>query len=370
MFCCKGGGSQKEQVEDVEAEALEATKFPYQLGQLSVTILGATGDLAKKETYPALLDLWANGFLPAHAVIVGFGRSDQTAEGFRDYIKPCLEQAITINDKTKAHIPSFLPMLYYLKGSYGSGGDFAKLAEMLAELEKKTKAPNAKETHRMFYFAIPPTAFLSAAKSIKESACSSTGFTRLIVEKPFGHDLASAESLASELGQLFPEDQIFCMDHFLGKEILQNLIQMRTFNSFLEPLLNAKHVQNVRIMLQEDFGVEGRGGYFTDNGIIRDVVQNHLFQMLTLVAMDLPEKIIGPEASKQIRDSKVRVIKDMLPLDPKEVVLGQYVGAGGKPGYLEDDSIKPEQRAKAKTTCTFAQLVVRFDSERWRGCPS
>jgi len=213
-------------VQAVLDEAPETKRFPYQMGKLSVTILGATGDLAKKETYPALLDLWANGFLPAHAVIVGFGRSDQTAEGFRDYIKPCLEQAITINDKTKAHIPSFLPMLYYFKGSYSSGGDFAKLAEMLAELEKKTKAPNAKETHRMFYFAIPPTAFLSAAKSIKESACSSTGFTRLIVEKPFGHDLASAESLSSELGQLFPEDQIFRMDHFLGKEILQNLIQM------------------------------------------------------------------------------------------------------------------------------------------------
>jgi len=343
----------------------------YKQGLLSITILGATGDLAKKETYPGLLDLWAHDLLPSHVAIVGFGRTAQSTEKFREYLRPWLEKSgKELGEKPKQQIEGFLARCAYFKGSYDSPDDFARLATMLSGLEgvgaKAAAQPSI--TNRLFYFAIPPFMFLASAKSIKESALSKTGFNRLIVEKPFGSDLASAKQLTSDLADIFPEEQIFRMDHFLGKEVLQNLVTFRAVNSFLEPLLNAEHVANVIVTLKEDFGTEGRGGYFTHYGIIRDVMQNHLLQMLLLLTIDLPD-LTGSDVGSQIRANKVKALREMLPMDPKEVVLGQYVGAEGKPGYLEDDSIKPEDAEKAKLTATFAQLVLRFKSARWKGVP-
>jgi len=341
----------------------------WRTGRLSITILGASGDLAKKETFPALLDLWAHGYLPRHVAIMGFARSAQTSETFRDYLRPWLLQSNAGQMKVcKNAVEGFLQKVEYFRGAYDNSEDFARLEEMLAAAEIRSfeNEPPPKETHRVFYFAIPPFAFIPAAGSIKQAAISSTGFNRLIVEKPFGHDLASAQKMASDLGALFKEEEIYRMDHFLGYEICQNILFVRYGNAFLEPLLNRHHVSCVRVTLKEDFGTEGRGGYFTHYGIIRDVIQNHLLQMLTLVAMEKPSSI---SETADIRDAKVEVLKAMLPLDPAEAVMGQFVGANGKPGYLEDASIKEEDREKAEYTATFAQIVARIDTERWRGVP-
>merc|ERR1719399_2759195 len=164
-------------------------------------------------------------------------------------------------------------------------------------------------TNRLFYFAIPPDAFLDSSRSIKQSALSPSGFNRLIVEKPFGHDLASAQKLASDLGAVFSEDYIYRIDHYLGKEIVQNINMFRFANIWLEPIFNKDYISSILITFKEDFGTEGRGGYFTNYGIIRDVIQNHLMQVLSILAMEPPPTLVGANAGNYIRDAKVKVLK-------------------------------------------------------------
>mmetsp|Transcript_62692 Transcript_62692/g.162711 ORF Transcript_62692/g.162711 Transcript_62692/m.162711 type:complete len:547 (+) Transcript_62692:91-1731(+) len=350
------------------AEEMGFDKESFREGMLSVTVLGASGDLAKKETFPALLDLYAHKYLPPQVAFVGYARSKQDSAAFREWLRPWLLKSFAGQMKTcQDALDSFLERLIYFEGQYDSAEDFARLAETLKAEEEKYKTssvPKPDVTNRVFYFAIPPFAFLSAAKSIQESARSSTGFTRLIVEKPFGSDLASAKKLASDLSALCKEEELFRMDHFLGYEICQNILYLRFSNAFIEPLMNNQHVASVRISLKEDFGTTGRGGYFTHYGIIRDVIQNHLLQMLTLVAMEKPSNVGG-----DIRDAKVAVLNAMLDIDPEEVVLGQFTAANGNPGFLEDDSIAEKDREEAKYCSTFAQLVVRINNDRWRGVP-
>mmetsp|Transcript_113413 Transcript_113413/g.293656 ORF Transcript_113413/g.293656 Transcript_113413/m.293656 type:complete len:365 (-) Transcript_113413:60-1154(-) len=193
------------------------------------------------------------------------------------------------------------------------------------------------------------------------------GFNRLIVEKPFGHDLASATQLASDLEAVFSEDYIFRIDHYLGKEAVQNLLMFRFGNHFLEPLFNNKHVASVRVTFKEPFGTEGRGGYFTNYGIIRDIIQNHLMQVISVVCMEPPSTASGLRGGNAIRDAKVRVVSAMQKINIKDVVVGQYVANDGKPGYLEDDSIK--DTSKAEMVPTYCAMVMYIDNDRWRGVP-
>jgi len=330
-------------------------------------VLGASGDLAKKETFPALLDLFAHKYLPPQVAIVGYARSKEDSATFRKNLRPWLEQSHAGQMKTcKDAIDSFLERLVYFPGQYDSEEDFARLSKTLAEEETKYKVStmtNPNITNRIFYFAIPPFAFLAATKSIQSSA-RSNGFTHLIVEKPFGSDLTSAKKLATDLGALCDEKDLFRMDHFLGYEICQNIHYIRFSNAFVEPLMNNNHVASVRISLKENFGTTGRGGYFTVYGIIRDVIQNHLLQMLTLVGMEKPSNVGG-----DIRDAKVALLNAMGEINIDDVVLGQFTAADGNPGFLEDDSIAEKDKEAAKYCCTFAQIVIRINNDRWRGVP-
>jgi len=353
--------SSKIAVLDQEENASEQ----FSRGRLSLVILGASGDLAKKKTYPSILDLFAHGYLPKHVSIIGYARSAKSSEDFRAGLKPWLMKG----KASEAVVDEFLARNTYFQGNYGSAEDFARLTGHLEECENATASPEPAVTNRLWYFAIPPDAFLESAKSIKASSCGNSGFTRLIVEKPFGHDLASAQRLVDNLNAVFSEDHLYRIDHYLAKEIVQNLIMFRFGNSWLEPIFNNNYISNVQITFKEDFGTEGRGGYFTNYGIIRDVIQNHLMQVLTLVCMEAPPSFRGPESGAGIRDAKNNVLKCMQPLDPAEVVVGQYVGAGGKPGYLEDESIAAELREKAQFVPTFAQVVVRINNTRWHGVP-
>ncbi|KAH7307214.1 hypothetical protein KP509_22G049900 [Ceratopteris richardii] len=189
---------------------------------------------------------------------------------------------------------------------------------------------------------------------IKKCCMNKRGWTRVVVEKPFGKDLASSEELSGQLGQLFTEEQIYRIDHYLGKEIVQNLLVMRFANRFFLPLWNRDNIDNVQIVFKEDFGTEGRGGYFDEYGIIRDIIQNHLLQVLCLVAMEKPVSL-SPE---HIRDEKVKVLRAIEPIKDDEVVLGQY------DGYLNDPTVP-----KGSTTPTFATIVLRIHNERWDGVP-
>eukprot|EP00928_Gymnodinium_smaydae_P000946 TRINITY_DN10346_c2_g1_i1.p1 TRINITY_DN10346_c2_g1~~TRINITY_DN10346_c2_g1_i1.p1 ORF type:complete len:564 (+),score=70.14 TRINITY_DN10346_c2_g1_i1:154-1845(+) len=351
-------GSRREELVSCHAEA-------FAQGHLAIVVLGASGDLAKKKTYPSLLDLFAHNFLPQHVSIVGYARSAVSSEEFNTKLRPWLEKTGSDADM----ISRFLARCTYFKGAYDNPEDFAKLDVHLKGLERSCNPPDPSISNRLFYFAIPPNAFLDSARSIKRSAMSASGFNRLIVEKPFGHDLNSAEKLVADMNSLFTEDHLFRIDHYLAKEIVQNLMMFRFGNMFLEPTFNCSYISCVQITFKEPFGTEGRGGYFNNYGIIRDVIQNHLMQVLAIVAMECPTRVAGEGAGNHIRDAKNRVLMAMSAIDPKEVVIGQYIGADGKPGYLEDDSIAEDAKEKAKLVPTFASVVLRINTPRWAGVP-
>ncbi|XP_021890346.1 LOW QUALITY PROTEIN: glucose-6-phosphate 1-dehydrogenase, cytoplasmic isoform-like [Carica papaya] len=240
-------------------------------GCLSIIVLGASGDLAKKKTFPALFHLYRQGFLPSNEVhIFGYARSK------------------------------------------------------ISDDDLRKRLPNL------------------------------GGWTRIVVEKPFGKDLESSEKLSSQIGELFDEPQIYRIDHYLGKELVQNLLVLRFANRMFLPLWNRDNIDNVQIVFREDFGTEGRGGYFDEYGIIRDIIQNHLLQVLCLVAMEKPVSL-KPE---HIRDEKVKVLQSVVPINDDEVVLGQYEG-------YRDDPTVPDH----SNTPTFATMVLRIHNERWEGVP-
>ncbi|CAI5473026.1 unnamed protein product [Closterium sp. Yama58-4] len=341
-------------------------------GPLSIVIFGASGDLAKKKTFPALFNLFQHGFLPAGEIrIFGYARSLMTSEQLREkikgYLKPKGDTA-----PGKDPVADFLNVVHYIHGPYDGRDGYAKLQEAMLAFENTTAPPAATNdsttgsgstssssgsggtTRRLFYLALPPSVYPPVCAEVRRYCMNARGWTRVIVEKPFGRDLASAEALSGELGALFSEEQIYRIDHYLGKEVVQNLLVMRFANRFFVPLWNRDNVANVQIVFREDFGTEGRGGYFDQYGIIRDIIQNHLMQVLCLVAMEKPVSV-QPE---DIRDEKVKVLRAIQPIREDEVVLGQYEG------YTDDPTVP-----HGSHTPTFASLVLRIKNERWDGVP-
>ncbi|KAL5211305.1 hypothetical protein ABZP36_022152 [Zizania latifolia] len=318
---------------------------------LSIVVLGASGDLAKKKTFPALFHLFQQGFLQSGEVhIFGYARSKISDEGLRERIRGYLKGA------SDEHVSEFLQLVTYVSGSYDSGEGFELLNNAISEHET-SKNNTAGSSRRLFYLALPPSVYPSVCKMIRSycmNPSSHAGWTRVIVEKPFGKDLDSAKELSAQLGQLFNEKQLYRIDHYLGKELVQNLLVLRFANRLFLPLWNRDNIDNVQIVFREDIGTEGRGGYFDQYGIIRDIIQNHLLQVFCLVAMEKPVSL-KPE---HIRDEKVKVLQSVIPIKHDEVVLGQYDG-------YKDDSTVPDD----SNTPTFASLVLRVHNERWDGVP-
>jgi glucose-6-phosphate 1-dehydrogenase len=330
----------------LEAHSLEALEGKA----LSIIVVGASGDLAKKKTYPALLALYRNNLLPKHAKIIGFARSEMKDGEFEEKILGKLGG----DPASKAE---FIRMCSYTSGQYDSEESFSNLDNFLKKLEQPYQ-----EANRLFYFAIPPSVFAESAASIKKASLSSTGWNRIIVEKPFGRDSASSAELSKILLTHFREDQLYRIDHYLGKEMVQNLQVLRFANTMLEPLWSSKNIAAVMITFKEDFGTQGRGGYFDHYGIIRDIIQNHLLQVMTLVAMDAPVSL----SAEDVRDEKVKVLRQIKPLTLDNLVIGQYAGTpeSKEPGYLDDPGVP-----KDSVTPTFAQCVLHVNNARWEGVP-
>eukprot|EP00457_Paulinella_chromatophora_P003951 gb/GEZN01003961.1/.p1 GENE.gb/GEZN01003961.1/~~gb/GEZN01003961.1/.p1 ORF type:complete len:561 (-),score=91.83 gb/GEZN01003961.1/:324-2006(-) len=329
---------------------------------LSVVVVGASGDLAKKKTYPALYALFLDKNLPKRTTIWGYARSEMTDKQLRDKLRPYLEKETKHKAHSKQQLGAFLELLcVYRQGDYDSKEHLQKLVKGMEKTEKST----ALVANRLYYFAVPPFVFVGLAQAIKAvGVAKDGGWTRLVVEKPFGRDLSSSDSLSAELGALFDESYMYRIDHYLGKEMVQNLLVMRFANALFEPVWNRQHIDCVYITFKEPFGTEGRGGYFDEYGIIRDVMQNHLMQILTLVAMEPPIDITDGDS---VRDQKVKVLRSMSKLEDKDTVLGQYVKSadGQKPGYKDDDSLKN----KNSKTPTFASIVMYVHNPRWDGVP-
>ncbi|EGW11380.1 Glucose-6-phosphate 1-dehydrogenase [Cricetulus griseus] len=318
-------------------------------------IMGASGDLAKKKIYPTIWWLFRDGLLPEDTFIVGYARSRLTVDDIRKQSEPFFKA--TPEERPK--LEEFFARNSYVAGQYDDPASYKHLNSHMNALHQGMQA------NRLFYLALPPTVYEAVTKNIQETCMSQTGWNRIIVEKPFGRDLQSSNQLSNHISSLFREDQIYRIDHYLGKEMVQNLMVLRFANRIFGPIWNRDNIACVILTFKEPFGTEGRGGYFDEFGIIRDVMQNHLLQMLCLVAMEKP----ASTDSDDVRDEKVKVLKCISEVETSNVVLGQYVGnpngeGEATNGYLDDPTVP-----RGSTTATFAAAVLYVENERWDGVP-
>ncbi|KAF8370644.1 gspd-1 [Pristionchus pacificus] len=323
-------------------------------------VFGASGDLAKKKIYPTLWWLFRDSLLPNNVNFVGYARSALSME----QLKASFEKNCKVRDSEKDTWDRFLRKCAYVQGKYDDSEGFKCLQKLIDGMQS---AANNIAVNRLYYLALPPSIFGDVTTQLKEN-CMDNGdsWTRIIIEKPFGHDLQSSRTLSNHLAKLFKEDQLYRIDHYLGKEMVQNLMVLRFGNRIFNPSWNRDNIGSVLITFKEDFGTEGRAGYFDQSGIIRDVMQNHLMQILTLVAMEKPASL----NAEDIRDEKVKVLKAIEEIKLDDVVVGQYIGdmeskdESRRFGYKDDKEVPSDSK-----TPTYAMAVLHIKNERWEGVP-
>jgi glucose-6-phosphate 1-dehydrogenase len=332
----------------------------------TLVIFGATGDLTHRKLIPALYNLAAEGALPPSISIVGFARREKSTEQFRSELENATRKfsRTPLNDELWAN---FASSISYHQSPFDDAEGYLKLARQMEEEDRKRGTGG----NRLYYLAVAPDQFPVILGHLRESGLStaaSGSWSRVIVEKPFGTDLASARQLNELVNEVFPERDTYRIDHFLGKETAQNIMVMRFANSIFESLWDSNHISHVQITAAEPLGIEGRAGYYDKSGAMRDMVQNHLLQLLTLTAMEPPTSL-GADA---IRDEKVKVLRSLRPLRGEDVfrhvVRAQYaaglINGQPVPGYREAEGV-----AKDSTTETYVALQVNIDNWRWAGVP-
>ncbi len=319
----------------------------------TIVIFGATGDLTRRKLIPALFQLACKGRLPDPLRIVGFGRRDYSDDRFREFMGEGVQEFGQLAGRT-GEWDTFARSISYFQGDLETPDDYVRLKQTLEDSEGSGGG------HRLFYLSIAPRYFGSAIANLGSSGLGKDegGWRRVVIEKPFGHDLESAQSLNRAVHNVFDEEQVYRIDHYLGKETVQNLLVFRFGNRIFEPLWNREHVDNVQITAAETVSVGGRAGYYDQSGVVRDMVQNHLLQLLTMVAMEPPSRM----DADTLRNHKVDVLRAIRRWNPEEkalnTALGQYRG------YHDENGVAP-----GSDTPTYAALRLFVDNWRWQGVP-
>ncbi len=332
-----------------------------------VVIFGASGDLTKRKLVPALYRLVQERLVPAEFAIVGAARSPMSHDDFRTKMKESVQKFSELKQVDDEVWDSFAQGLYYLPVDIGTAEDYRQLGALLDKIDEE----RGTQGNRVFYLSTAPSLYAEAVKQLGEAGLAKPkgkGWVRVIIEKPFGTDLDSAQELNQQIHQHLDESQIYRIDHYLGKETVQNLLVFRFANGIYEPLWNRQYIDHIQITNAETVGVEGRGGYYEKSGVVRDMIQNHVFQVLSLVAMEPPASL----NSESVRDEKIKAMTAARRFTPERVraecVRGQY-GAGSingqpVPGYREEEGV-----ALDSATETFSLITMYFDNWRWSGVP-
>ncbi len=334
-----------------------------------IVIFGATGDLTGRKLSPALYNLGKDGMLPANFATVGFARREKTNEQFRDEIKNDVNAYSRTKPIDETFWKNFEQKLFYHKGEFDNDEGYKSLNAFLRELDSKL----ATRGNRIFYLSVQPKYFPIIIEKLKKNGLiydseDTEKWSRVIIEKPFGHDSKSATELQKEISKHLDESQIYRIDHYLGKETVQNILVFRFANAIFEPMWNYKHIDHVQITVAEEIGIGTRGHFYEEEGLLRDVLQNHMMQLLSLVAMEAPVSLSG----SAIRDEKVKVVQSIRPLNVDDfkntVIRGQY-GAGfinGKEviGYRQEKDVNPNSNVE-----TYVALRLFIDNWRWAGVP-
>jgi glucose-6-phosphate 1-dehydrogenase len=344
-----------------EGIRLERTAEPC-----AVVIFGASGDLAKRKLIPALYRLVQERLLPAEFAIIGLGRTPMTDDEFRDKMKQSVLEFSEAKSVDEEIWQSFAQGIQFLPSNIDRPECYTELAKMLERIDRE----RGTQGNRLFYLSVAPEFYAEAVRQLGEAGLTKQdkGWVRVIIEKPFGTSLESARELNQQILKHLDESQIYRIDHYLGKETVQNLLVFRFANGIYEPLWNRQYIDHVQITNAETVGVEGRGGYYEKSGVVRDMIQNHVFQVLSLVAMEPPAAL----SAEDVRDEKIKAMHCAREFTPEriaaECVRGQYgPGAiGGKPvpGYREEKGVAPDS-----TTETYAMVTMWFDNWRWSGVP-
>lgn len=334
----------------------------------TLVIFGASGDLTRRKLLPALYNLLLDGLLPSNYAVLGLGRKPMSHQEFREVARDGI-QSFSRQKMHPEKWKDFQRRLFYMNGQIDDASTFDLMKEQLEEIENSFNIPG----HRIFYLALPPTAFAPACEGLARAELihpvnSKAPFSRIIVEKPIGHDLESAKNINATIGKVFDESQIYRIDHYLGKETVQNIMVMRFANAIFEPLWNHKYIDHIQITVSEAVSLGTRASYYEGAGALRDMVQNHILQLLCLIAMEPPYSL-DPDV---VRNARMDVLRGLRPIRDREVeqmtVRAQY--AHGQiqdqevPGYRREEGVRPDS-----TTETFVALKVFVENWRWAGVP-
>lgn len=344
----------------------EASRGARAIDPCALVIFGATGDLTGRKLAPALYNLGKDGLLPPNFVCIGFARRDKTDEMFREEFKQDISTYSRVKPIDEQFWDHFQNQIFYHRSEFDDDAGYQSLAESLKQMD----ARHGTRGNRIFYLSVQPKFFpviiekLRKFGMIYDAHKTKDKFSRVIIEKPFGHDSASAATLQTQISQYLHETQTYRIDHYLGKETVQNLLVFRFANSIFESLWNYKHVDHVQITVAEDIGIGTRGHFFEEEGLLRDIVQNHMMQLLSLVAMEPPVSL----SAGAIRDEKVKVLQSVRPIAEGDFIKGQYgpgfINGQKVCGYREEKDVNPKS-----TVETYAAIRLFIDNWRWAGVP-